>query len=65
MIIKEDGNCSLCGKPYYHYGNNPEPVLPYWERVCDDCNMVVIIPMRIKKLQSDLAKKEIDNGKCK
>ena len=41
--INETGTCALCGGPYTHWGNNPQPVLPkYEQRVCDDCNGIVI-----------------------
>lgn len=37
--------CPLCGKPYKGWGNNPYPLNV--GRVCDKCNLNVIIPMRI------------------
>ncbi len=38
--------CPICGKTYEGYGNNPEP-LNIEGRVCDQCNMDVIIPVRL------------------
>ena len=37
--------CPLCGKPYKGWGNNPYPLNV--GKVCDKCNLNVIIPMRI------------------
>lgn len=36
--------CPLCGKPYKDWGNNPFPL--DMDKVCDDCNLNVIIPIR-------------------
>ena len=48
MDYNEQGQCNLCGEDYYHYGNNPRPVLPNFEqRVCDSCNSTVVIPARL------------------
>lgn len=45
--------CPLCGKPYKGWGNNPFPL--DMDKVCDDCNLNVIIPIRfgmdIKSIQ--------------
>ena len=38
--------CPLCGKKFRGYGNNPRP-LDFKGRVCNECNMTVIIPMRV------------------
>ena len=46
--IKETGKCSLCGNEYTHYGNNPEPLKEFEERCCDRCNMMKVIPARLK-----------------
>ncbi len=45
--LQETGTCAICGNNYGHYGNNPEPLLPYERRVCDDCNAFVVIPARL------------------
>lgn len=46
--IQETGTCSLCGQPYEHYGNNPQPVLDrYEQRCCDKCNWELVVPARI------------------
>lgn len=42
--------CSICGKPFDGFGNNPEPVKPYRDRCCDDCNTDVVLPLRIFSL---------------
>lgn len=38
--------CPICGKEFEGYGNNPEP-LNIKEKVCDRCNLEVIIPIRL------------------
>jgi hypothetical protein len=43
----ETGVCSICGAPYSHFGNNPEPVKNFDERCCDKCNWEIVIPMRM------------------
>lgn len=45
--IEETGTCSLCGKPYEHWGNNPEPIKRLHERCCDQCNHEKVIPARM------------------
>lgn len=43
----EEGICCICGKPYTHWGNNPEPVMPFESgRCCDECNSTVVIKAR-------------------
>lgn len=35
--------CSICGKEFEGYGNNPEPLMSYDEgRCCDECNAKVV-----------------------
>ena len=41
--------CSICGKTDYGYGNNPFPVTETG-RCCDDCNSLVVIPTRYRKM---------------
>lgn len=45
--------CPLCGKTYKGWGNNPFPL--DMDKVCDDCNLNVITPIRfgidIKSIQ--------------
>lgn len=36
------GTCAICGKEYSDWGHNPEPILDYMYRVCDDCNKLII-----------------------
>jgi len=47
--ITETGACSICGRPYEHFGNNPEPLKTFEERCCDACNHEYVIPARIGK----------------
>ena len=43
--------CPLCGKKFSGYGNNPRP-LDIKGKVCDECNLNVIIPMRMMEFYS-------------
>ena len=43
--------CPLCGNKFRGYGNNPRP-LDIKGKVCDECNVNVIIPLRILELHS-------------
>lgn len=44
-LEKANRICSICGKKYDEYGNNAQPVND--GRCCDECNMKVVIPIRI------------------
>lgn len=44
-LKKANRICSICGKKYDEYGNNAQPVND--GRCCDECNMKVVIPIRI------------------
>ena len=48
---KKEHKCSLCGKKFVGFGNNPEPLAPYEERGCDECNTKYVIPARIYGLK--------------
>lgn len=56
----EEGTCCICGGRYFHWGNNPEPVMR-WEdgRCCDDCNATVVIRERILRIQQYAMAKKI------
>jgi len=45
--IPETGTCSICGGPYEHWGNNPEPIAQFAKRCCDKCNHEKVIPARM------------------
>jgi hypothetical protein len=47
MSDKENGDCAICGQRYTHFGNNPEPILKLQKRVCDQCNSMFVIPVRM------------------
>ena len=47
--------CCICGKEIVGYGNSPSPIAGH--RCCDDCNMKVVLPIRIFL-------RGIDNYKC-
>lgn len=41
--------CCICGTIYTGFGNNAEP---YKEgRCCDNCNLVYVIPERLKQVE--------------
>lgn len=43
--------CSICGKEFEGWGNNPYPVTKGEDdRCCDECNMLYVIPARIASL---------------
>jgi len=48
---KSSGKCSICGKIYSNYGNNPWPINE--GRCCDKCNLETVLPARVKLMQSD------------
>ena len=51
--------CSICGKSFKGYGNNPEPVQRWFKGACcDECNMTVVMPARLAN--SDKAMKKED-----
>lgn len=54
---EETGICAICGKPYEHYGNNPEPLMEFENRVCDDCNHLYVIPARLCGIEGEQVKK--------
>ena len=43
--------CSICGKKFTGYGNNPYPVTKGEDdRCCDECNDTKVIPARLQAL---------------
>jgi DNA-directed RNA polymerase subunit RPC12/RpoP len=42
--------CVICGKEFEGYGNNPWPVKSRG-RCCDECNLNVVIPARLKMVK--------------
>ena len=40
--------CVICGQKFSGYGNNAEPVAR--GECCDDCNLKVVVPARIKMI---------------
>lgn len=46
--IIEQKICSICGEKYVGYGNNSHPVNN--GRCCDICNMLVVIPTRLRQI---------------
>jgi len=46
--------CSICGKEYSGYGNNAQPIND--GRCCDVCNILTVIPTRVKLIYKDSIK---------
>jgi len=49
-------SCSICKMPFHGWGHNPEPIMPYEQRCCDNCNSGVVIPIRMFGVQHREAK---------
>ena len=43
--------CVICGKKISGHGNNAEPVAQ--GTCCDDCNLKIVVPERIKQVQAE------------
>lgn len=40
--------CSICGKPFKGFGNNPEPMRRWIDGACcNECNETKVIPARM------------------
>tara|TARA_R110002012_G_scaffold315144_2_gene528561 strand:- start:1684 stop:1854 length:171 start_codon:yes stop_codon:yes gene_type:complete len=48
--------CVICNDPVYGYGNNPYPVAEEGS-CCDDCNMTVVLPERLKLIYNETKKR--------
>lgn len=56
--------CCFCGKDIMDYGNDPWPAdMADNSRCCDDCNMKIVIPARIKALYEKHDKEEMKMDK--
>lgn len=54
--------CCLCGKLFFGWGNNPQPLKDKGE-CCDACNCSKVIPARLQKIITDTSeelKQEIE-----
>ena len=65
MLPDENMECSLCGAIMrsIHETHNPEPLKPYEERCCGDCNSLKVIPARLELMgyAKQLYEKEKDS----
>lgn len=43
--------CVICGRKFSGYGNNADPVAK--GECCDDCNVNVVVPARIRMIYAD------------
>ena len=48
---KEFWTCVICGREFEGWGNNPDPVADHGQ-CCDDCNMMYVVPARLKLIDS-------------
>lgn len=46
--MDKEKKCVICGKKFGNFGNNALPVKK--GLCCDDCNLRVVIPKRIKEM---------------
>lgn len=47
--MEREGKCCFCGKSYTNYGNDIRPLVnTKGDRCCDECNMEIVIPNRLK-----------------
>lgn len=54
--------CSICGKTFVGYGNNPYPVTKGKDdRCCDACNAEFVVPARIAHLYGGDINEEDDD----
>ena len=49
--------CCICGEVYWGEGNNPEPYKQVG-KCCDNCNLVYVIPARLKQIDMKEVKKD-------
>ena len=54
MTMIKEYVCSICGKTFIGWGNNPYPVTKGEnDRCCDECNGIYVIPARINGLSDE------------
>ena len=46
--MKLKNKCCLCGKEIIGYGNNPAPLKSSVRKCCDECNLKLVVPARMK-----------------
>ena len=56
--------CCICGKPFYGFGNNPDPAIfddyetgAEMRLCCDLCNTSVVVPLRVMRMKIGLPQK--------
>ena len=55
--MKPTSKCCFCGKEFTGWGNNPWPANKEYDATCcDECNITVVIPARVKQAQYDYVK---------
>jgi len=56
--------CVICKQEEFGHGNNPNPISDYG-KCCDLCNLNIVLPLRIKKLNKVIRKKVKKQGGVK
>lgn len=52
--MEKEGICCFCGKEFINYGNDIRPLVTNnGDRCCDDCNISIVIPNRLKFWKAD------------
>lgn len=52
--MQREYKCGICGQKEKGFGHNGEPIA--YDRVCDVCNMSIVIPKRIQDAEDAVAK---------
>jgi DNA-directed RNA polymerase subunit RPC12/RpoP len=56
----EEFICCLCGKTVREWPNDPWPVsMNVDAKCCDDCNMRIVVPVRMARMQMRLNDREV------
>lgn len=64
MYSDETKTCSICGKEFTGWGNNPWPVTEDGE-CCDDCNMYYVVPERMRLWGKSLFGEDYEESEAK
>ena len=51
IMLKPTAMCVICGEEYEGYGNNALPVKE--GECCDQCNLKVVVPERVRQVEED------------
>jgi hypothetical protein len=57
---KQAKTCSICKNLYYGMGNNAQPLNN--GRCCDECNALVVVPVRIRRMFAGKNPREVSHA---